>query len=272
MKTIMYKDDSIRVIDHSVYTRYNDNILQIAYKAGSTAKCRGFKYDYASYYNNVHAEELRISYKYEFGKDDYAKIICDLEYDRHTKEMKLKIEPIYSTPAERFMGNVEKVYNDPAELLKQLHWVISDSIAKYTEKFREYLLHKENRDNEFAIDSMDYFNRLKEKYEPVGLKVTSEKEDEGYTIKIKDPSCDEDEDDDNCFLKFTTAPAYLYASDGYFKEFCNQMETDIEEREFADVRALFQGIELLVDNALAWRKLYLDCEKRYCEMTVESED
>lgn len=269
MKTIKYKDSSIRVIDHSVYTRYNDNILQIAYKAGSTAKCRGFRYARASYYNNAHTESLRLIYEYTFDRDECAKIACKMEYDRHTKELALEIVPIYTTAAERFMGIVKKVYKDPSELLEQLHRVVSDSVGKFTEKFREYLLYKENRDNEFAIDSMEYFNRLKEKYEPVGLKVTIEKEDtDGYIIEIDDPT---DEVDDT-HLKFTTAPAALYSSDGYFREFCLQMETDIDDREFADVRTLFQGIEMLVDSALAWRKLCIDCEKRYCEMTVESED
>ena len=272
MKLIMYKDDSIRVIDHSVYTRYNDNILQIAYKAGSTAMCRGFMYNQSSYYNNADAENLRLIYKYKFDKGESAKIACKLEYDRHTKELELKIEPLYTTAAERFIGTVKKVYNDPSELLKQLHWVISDNIGKFTEKFREYLLYKENRDNEFAIDSMEYFSRLKEKYEPAGLKVTIEKGDtDGYIIEINDPAGGPNDDDDN-YIKFTTAPASLYTSDGYFREFYQQMETDIEEREFTDVKTLFQGIEMLVDGALAWRKLFIDCEKRYCEMTVASED
>ena len=270
MKTIKYKDDSIYVIDHSVYTRYNDNILRIAYTAGSTAKRRGFMYDHAWYSNDAHTENLRFVYEYKFDKDECAKIACKMEYDRHTKEMELRIEPGYTTAAERFMGTVKKAYKEPSELLEQLHRVISDSIGKFTEKFREYLLHRENRDNEFAIDSMEYFNRLKEKYEPAGFKVTFEKDTEGYMIEINDPAVDDDYNDN--YLKFTTAPAALSISGGYFEEFCRQMETDIEDREFTDIRALFQGIEMLVDNALAWRKLYVDCEKRYCEMTVEPEE
>ena len=214
----------------------------------------------------------QFTFKYKFDKGESAKIACKLEYDRHTKELELKIEPLYTTAAERFMGTVKRVYKEPSELLKQLHWVISDSIGKFTEKFREYLLYKENRDNEFAIDSMEYFSRLKEKYEPAGLKVTIEKGDtDGYIIEINDPAGGPNDDDDN-YIKFTTAPAVLYTSDGYFRDFCQQMETDIEEREFTDIRSLFQGIEMLVDGALAWRKLFIDCEKRYCEMTVVSED
>lgn len=270
MKTLKYKDSCIRVIDHSVYTRYNDNILQIAYNAGSTAKCRGFRYARAVYYNNAHTETLRLIYEYTFDRDECAKVVYKMKYNRHTKELELEIEPIYTTAAERFMGNAKKVYKEPSELLKQLHWVVSDSVGKFTEKFREYLLYKENRDNEFAIDSMEYFNRLKEKYEPVGLKVTIEKGDtDGYIIEINDPASDEDDD---CYIRFTTAPACIYTFNGYFSEFCHQMETDIDDREFADVRTLFQGIEMLVDSALAWRKLCVDCEKRYCEMTVEPED
>lgn len=229
----------------------------------------GFMYNRSSYYNNADAENLRLIYKYKFDKGESAEVACKLEYDRHTKELELIIKPLYTTAAERFIGTVKKVYKEPSELLKQLHWVISDSIGKTTEKFREYLLYKENRDNEFAIDSMEYFSRLKEKYEPAGLKVTIKKEDtDGYIIEINDPA---DKDNDS-YIKFTTAPASLYTSDGYFGDFCQQMETDIEEREFTDIRALFQGIEILVDSALAWRKLFVDCEKRYCEMTVESEN
>lgn len=250
MKTIRYKDNSVEVIDSSVFRKYLDNILEVAYKAGASNKHKAFAFIYPNYNNERCSETFRIHYRYQYSKENAVSVKFILHYKKADKLMEYEVHPdFYSSNADEYAGIKELKFTNPREFFGSLRDRIAEDLEIYFKKFHEYEIFRKNRDTAFAIDSIDYFDKLKTEYEPKGFKITMKEEsDEGYEIKVVEKQ------DKDSYVIFNTAPFNVYDYAGFFSEFFGLIDMDFDG-EFANTADLYKGIERIIKSVLELKEL-----------------
>lgn len=246
MKRIRYKNDSVEVIDSSVFAKYLDNILEVASNAGASNKNKAFAFSYTNYHNERCAETLRIYYRYQYSKKITVSVKFILYYKKGSKLMDYEVHPdFYSSLADDYAGIKELKATNPKEFLGSLHDRIAEDLEIYFKKLHEYEIFRKNRDTAFTIDSIDYFDKLKTEYEPKGFKIIMQEETnaEGYEITITDKH------DEDSYVIFNTAPFNVCDYTGIFSDFVSLIDMQFDG-EFENVADFYKGIELIIKGVL----------------------
>jgi hypothetical protein len=269
MKRIRYKDDSVEVIDSSVFAKYLDNIIELAVKSGVSNKHKAFAFSYPDYMNDRSTEKISFLYRYDYSKSNTVRVKITLECQKAAKKIKYTVRPdFFSSAADQYAGTTEIESDNLKEFLGSLHWRIREDLVRYFKLFNNYLLVKQNRDNEFAIDSLEYLERLKSKFEPKGLIVKMVEDDgdcEGYEITVTDKK-----DEDN-YVSFGTVPYRITDYGGSFSDFVDHLEMDLDG-EFANISDLYKGIEKFVDGMLEYKEVMTKYSKILSKLCPDLSD
>lgn len=266
------KGKDIEVIDWSVFRKYTDNILTLAYSAGGTDRNKCFVYHYAGYSNNTHDEALRLyfTHRYDSGTSDVVNVIVKINYNKTDKKIDYEVKPdLYSYSADAYVGTKTAEFTDLPAFFGGLGERLAGDLADCLTKFNAYRVYAKNRDTEVSIDWLEYGERLKASLGKYGLKVSMNPDEvEGYIIAVESVKAPEDD-----YITFNTAPGEMVDCSGVFEDYVELLHSDIcYHARFKNTNALIKVIERIVDGTFRHLKMIEQEDKWISRYIVKDDD
>lgn len=265
MQWLKWKHSKMEFPNLSIFLKYGNDLLE---RISNTGSKTGFQFSTFEYESLMKYEELRVKYSFNYEGVEYVYLTVRLGYAKKKRELTLTIVPdLISRDADKYVGEYSELYHHDifGTFFRGITDTLNEQSEKYRSKFMDYLTQLKNMDTEFIIDSIEYVAKLTDKYP--GLKITTEKEDDGigYVVRVLS------KEDDTDLVEFNTTPFSLNDYTGFFRDFINNANLDFDGF-VGSTKDFYAAVETLVDGALEYKRLLSSTYEKYTKIVVEKED
>lgn len=265
MQCLKWKHGKISFPNLSLFLNYGNDLLERISNTGSKTAFRFITFDYNS---STKTETLRIKYRFNYEDDQSVTLMVCLSYDKKKRELKLSIVPdLITQDADKYVGEYSELWHHDmfGTFFRGITDTLNEQLEKYRTKFMDYLTQLKNKDTEFIIDSIEYVAKLTDKYP--GLKITTEKENDGIGYIVSLAS----KEDDGDLVVFCTSPFRIEYYDGFFMNFIQNANLDFDGF-VGTTKDFYAAVETLVDGALEYKKVLNSTYEKYTKIVQSRDD